>query len=275
MPLEKAVPIAADSDFNGAPLIRCEVALDSGHGAVKSAQLHATSFGIFHAFIGPNLVSDELFAPGWSSYEWRLRYHTYSVTNLISETRFVLGFALGNGWWRGKLGWSGRSAFYGDQLAVVAELHIEFADGHVQNVVTDATSGAWRAGGSEVLANDFYDGQTIDARLRDVSWLQIGAKLDGWTGVHALPLDRGILAPQAGPPILRHESLVPRKIWTSPAGKTLVDFDQNLVGCIRCQVKGERGKEIVLRHAEVLEDAELGTRPLRAAKATDRFILSG
>ena len=28
-------------------------------------------------------------------------------------------------------------------------------------------------------------------------------------------------------------------------------------------------------HAEVLEHDELGTRPLRTAKATDRFILSG
>ena len=32
---------------------------------------------------------------------------------------------------------------------------------------------------------------------------------------------------------------------------------------------------ITLRHAEVLEHDELGTRPLRTAKATDRFTLSG
>ena len=30
-----------------------------------------------------------------------------------------------------------------------------------------------------------------------------------------------------------------------------------------------------MRHAEVLEDGELGVRPLRSAKATDTFILSG
>src|SRR6185295_16517592 len=34
-------------------------------------------------------------------------------------------------------------------------------------------------------------------------------------------------------------------------------------------------REIVLRHAEVLEDEELGTRPLRRARAMDMFILSG
>ena len=73
----------------------------------------------------------------------------------------------------------------------------------------------------------------------------------------------------------RQETLRPVKIWTSPAGKTLVDFGQNLVGWIRLRATGHPGGQIVLRHAEVLEHDELGTRPLRAAKATDTVILSG
>jgi alpha-L-rhamnosidase len=62
---------------------------------------------------------------------------------------------------------------------------------------------------------------------------------------------------------------------TSPDGKTLVDFGQNLVGWLRFTVQGEAGQTITLRHAEVLEDGELGVRRLRSAKATDTFILSG
>ena len=65
------------------------------------------------------------------------------------------------------------------------------------------------------------------------------------------------------------------RVWTSPAGRTLVDFGQNLVGWVRVHVRGEPGTTVTLRHAEVLEDGELGTRPLRTAKATDRFVLSG
>src|SRR5699024_6683856 len=64
-------------------------------------------------------------------------------------------------------------------------------------------------------------------------------------------------------------------IWTSPSGRTLVDFGQNLVGWIRITVKGPRGHAITLRHAEVLENGEQGTRPLRAAEATDRVALAG
>ena len=62
---------------------------------------------------------------------------------------------------------------------------------------------------------------------------------------------------------------------TSPSGKTLVDFGQNLVGWLRIRVRGSAGSTITLRHAEVLEHDELGVRPLRTAKAVDRFILSG
>ena len=35
------------------------------------------------------------------------------------------------------------------------------------------------------------------------------------------------------------------------------------------------GRQLHLRHAEVLENGELGTRPLRHAKATDRYTLRG
>ena len=75
--------------------------------------------------------------------------------------------------------------------------------------------------------------------------------------------------------MVRHETRRPERIWTSPSGATLVDFGQNLVGWLRFTVAGAAGPEIRLRHAEVLEDGELGIRPLRDAQATDRFILSG
>ncbi|MGO7983796.1 family 78 glycoside hydrolase catalytic domain, partial [Rhizobium johnstonii] len=78
-----------------------------------------------------------------------------------------------------------------------------------------------------------------------------------------------------GPRVSRWNELPVTEITTSPSGKTLVDFGQNLVGWIRVSVEGPAGTEITIRHAEVLEGGELGTRPLRSALATDRFILSG
>ena len=38
---------------------------------------------------------------------------------------------------------------------------------------------------------------------------------------------------------------------------------------------GQAGQTVTLRHAEVLEDGELCVRPLRTARATDRYTLRG
>jgi alpha-L-rhamnosidase len=266
-----AVPITPNEDFDGAPLLRTEFGLEKGHGTITRATLHATAHGVFEAYLNGNPISDDVLSPGWSSYEWRLRYRSYDVTALLQPTS-VLGIALGNGWFRGQLGWSGGSAHYGNELAALAQLEIEFSDNYVQTVVTDES---WTAGPSAVVFNDLYDGQTIDARRYSDAWLERGFSDEAWTGVHPAELDFSTLTPYISPPVRRHEELQPIKIWTSPAGKTLVDFGQNLVGWVRVRVQGPAGATVTLRHAEVLEHDELGTRPLRKAKATDRLILSG
>jgi len=263
--------ISPAEDFDGAPLLRKEIALDSSHGKVRSAELHISSLGVFEASMNGTPVGDDVLSPGWSSYEWRIRYRTYDVAHLL-QAPSVLGVSLGNGWFRGRLTWSGGSALYGDRLGVIAQLEITYANGHRQVVVTDDT---WTAGPSPVLANDLYDGQTTDARRFDDTWTKHGAALDGWVGVEALEFDTRLLTPYVGPPVTRHEVLHPVEIWTSPTGRTLVDFGQNLGGWLRFRVQGSAGAEITVRHAEVLEDRDLGVRPLRTAQATDRFVLSG
>ena len=93
--------------------------------------------------------------------------------------------------------------------------------------------------------------------------------------MHELEFDTDRLDGGEYPPIRRHESIRPERIWTAPSGETLLDFGQNLVGWLRFRVQGEAGETITIRHAEVLEDDELCTRPLRTAQATDRLVLSG
>jgi alpha-L-rhamnosidase len=75
--------------------------------------------------------------------------------------------------------------------------------------------------------------------------------------------------------VRRIELLEPVSIARSPSGATIIDFGQNLVGRLRITVRGERGRAITLRHAEVLEHGELCVRPLRSAAATDRYVLRG
>lgn len=278
-PTWTASMITPIAELGTAPIFRKEITLDPGHGAVAAATLHLSSLGVHEAFLNGAPVSADVLSPGWSAYEWRLRYCSYDVADLLDGTT-VLAVSVGNGWYRGRLGFAGAREIYGKELGLLAQLEIDFADGHRQVVGTDES---WRAGGSDVLADDLYDGQTIDARRRSVAWLRTadesdtapGGGLAAFNPVRLLDFDLTTLQPYVGPPTRRQDVLRPTRIWASPSGRTLVDFGQNLVGWLRFTVRGPEGSEIRIRHAEVLEHDELGTRPLRDAQATDRFILSG
>jgi alpha-L-rhamnosidase len=229
---------------------------------IASARLYVTAHGVYEASINGRRVGDEVLAPGWTSYQHRLRYQTHDVTGLLRLGENVLDVLLGNGWFRGRLGWSGRGALYGDRLALLAQLEVTYVDGSVEVLGTDET---WSARASGILADDLYDGQCTDLAPQ-------GATVDS---VEAVPGDLGRLVAPTGPPVRVTEVLPAVTVWTSPAGRTLVDFGQNLVGWVRLRVRDTRaGHEITVRHAEVLEHGELGVRPLRSAKATDTYLLA-
>ncbi len=263
--------IAPHNPTEAAPLLRREFALDEGHGPVARATLRASALGLIEAWVNGIPTSDELLAPGWTSYEWRVRLVEHDVTDAVAA-RTVIALRLGNGWYRGRLGFTAQRAVYGDERAGYAELEVLFADGHVQRVVTDAS---WRAATGEVLADDLYNGETIDARLRDDAWRHPGFDDADWDAATVVDFDAARLVERTSPPVRRLGDRAVERVWTSPSGRTLVDFGQNLVGFVRLRVSGPVGTEVVLRHAEVIEDGELGIRPLRRAEATDRFILSG
>ncbi|MFV0457459.1 MAG: family 78 glycoside hydrolase catalytic domain, partial [Actinomycetales bacterium] len=260
--LDTSTMITAGTDRDAAVVLFTDFPRDEAVAEIAAATLRITAHGVYEASMNGRPVTDSVLNPGWTSYEWRLQVQTFEVTDLLVEGDNRLEILLGNGWYRGDLGFEGAMANYGEELGVLAELTLEHTDGTVRSIVTDES---WRAHTSPVTANSLYNGQTIDARLTQPEPI----------AVRSVPCDRSRLIDQVGPLITRQETLAPQRIWTSPAGRTLVDFGQNLVGWIRLRAQGPAGTRITVRHAEVLEHEELGVRPLRAAKATDNFVLSG
>jgi alpha-L-rhamnosidase len=252
------------------PLLRQTFAVRAG---VARARLYVTALGVYEAQLNGITVGDHVLAPGWTSYHHRLRYQTFDVTGLLRQGRNALGALLGDGWFRGRLGFGGgRRNIYGDRLALLAQLEITYADGTSERVVSDQR---WRAAKGPILASDLYDGETYDASLERNGWSEPGYDDGDWSRVRIVERELTTLVAPSGPPVRRTQELAPTAIATSPSGRTIVDFGQNLVGRIRLTVQGQAGTTITLRHAEVLEDGELGTRPLRKAEATDRYTLRG
>ena len=65
------------------------------------------------------------------------------------------------------------------------------------------------------------------------------------------------------------------RVFTSPAGATVVDFGQVLSGWVRLTVAGPAGTEVTLRHCELLVGGEPEFETNRTALATDRYVLRG
>ncbi|MFL5658220.1 MAG: family 78 glycoside hydrolase catalytic domain [Ktedonobacteraceae bacterium] len=243
------------------------------HPGMTRARLYVTALGVYEAQLNGTTVSDHVLDPGWTSYNHRLQYQTFDVTSLLHEGRNAIGAMLGDGWYRGRLGFhGGRRNVYGDRLALLAQLEINYADGTSAWIISDET---WHAARGPILASDIYDGETYDARLERPGWSAPGYDDHDWVGVRRLDRDLATLVAPLGPPVRRTELIAPIAITTSPSGRTIVDFGQNLVGRLRLTVRGEEGQTVTLRHAEVLENGELCTRPLRTAQATDRYTLRG
>ena len=243
-----------------------------GPGLVR-ATWYGTAHGVAQAWFNGSPGDDQLLKPGWTPYQLRLQHETTDVTALLHPGRNVLRMAVAGGWYTERYGFQGQATvFYGDQPAVAGQLLLEYADGEHEWLCTDDS---WQVSGSGPwTSSGIYRGEDFDARLVTDGWDRVDLDPTGWEQAHLLapcPVPEPWLAPA-----VRVTRRIPvQQVLTSPSGALLLDFGQNLVGRLRIRVHGPAGTVVTLRHAEVLEHGELGTRPLRKASATDRYTLAG
>ena len=242
-------------------------------GAVKSARAYVTSLGLYELHLNGARVGAGLLTPGWTSYDTRLQYQTYDVTALLQPGENAIGAMLGDGWYRGFMGFSGNRNTYGDRLALLLQLVVTYTDGSTAVITSD---GAWQAAIGPVQMSDIYNGEIYDARAETPGWDAAGYDAAAWRGVRILDQDKSMLIAQSGPAIIRNEEIKPRAIIHTPAGETVVDFGQNMVGWVRLTVSGPAGTIVTLTHAEVLDQqGNFYITNLRLAKQLAQYTLKG
>lgn len=245
---------------------------DVRDGLVR-ARLYATAHGVYEAELNGRRVGDDTLSPGWTVYGRRLRYYTYDVTDLVTQGPNAIGAWLGDGWYRGRLGWRGGFRnIYGYDQSFLGQLELTYADGTREVVATDAS---WRSTASPILHSGLYDGEDYDAREEQPGWSTAGFDDSAWEGVQERHRDPATLVAPTAPPVRATQELRPIEVLTGPSGSRILDFGQNLVGRVRIRVSGDAGATVTLRTAEVMQDGEIYTRPLRAARSTDNYTLAG
>ncbi|GAA2342188.1 alpha-L-rhamnosidase [Saccharopolyspora halophila] len=269
-----ALPVGGDPGEPGTErrpsLVRRGFAL---RGPIASARLRVSAHGLAEVEINGRRVGEDVLSPGWSVYSRRLRYRTHDVTDLLGEGANAIGAWLADGWYRGRIGFHGGARDrYGTDQSLIAQLEVRYADGGRETI---ATGPDWRAADSPILTSSIYDGETFDAREVPHGWSEPGFDDTGWSPAHVFERDPATLVAPDGPPVRRARSVRPARTERRAPDRLLVDLGQNLVGRMALRTRGLRGQEVVLRHAEVLQDGELCTRPLRQAAQTDRYVLAG
>ena len=251
------------------PMFRKEFSLKK---KIKSARVYATSLGIYELRVNGKKVSDAYFTPGWTSYNKRLQYQTYDVTNLVNSGANAVGATVADGWYRGHLaGWANPNRnHYGDKLALLMQMEITYTDGTLEIIKTDSS---WKISTGAIQYADFYHGETYDARLEQNGWDKANFDSSKWVEAKKLSHKKDMLIAQIAPFVRKNLEINPIDVFVTPAGDTVVDMGQNMVGWIKFTAKGKKDKSIVLHHAEVLDKyGNFYVKNLKGAKQQIKYI---
>jgi alpha-L-rhamnosidase len=252
------------------PLLRNEFEIKK---SIKSARAYVTSHGLYEFHINGKKVGDQLFTPGWTSYNKRLQYQTYDVTRNVKTGKNALGLILGNGWYRGPMSWNKTKNIYGDKLSLLMQIIVEYTDGTSEIIKTDSS---WKFSTGSILMSDIYDGEIYDARLEKEGWDKAGYDDKNWNSVIVKDYNKNVLAAAAGPAVRITQSIIPIRKFTAPNGNIVFDMGQNMVGWIQIKLKGTSGQKIILRHAEVLDqNGNIYTENLRRAEQKIEYTFKG
>ena len=207
---------------------------------IKKARIYATACGIYELVLNGERVGDYVLAPGHTDYRKRVQYQTYDATELLKNGKNVLTAALADGWYRGSCGAWGLKNQYGTRTKLLVQLEIEKNDGTRQVIVTDG-SWSWSNDGSIRFA-DNQDGEIVDARLAPTYFGKAEVTSHKVTPVASNNV-----------PIREKETFKPTVI-TTPSGKKVLDFGQNIAGYVKFSLDAKTGQAIKMRFGEMFDE---------------------
>ncbi len=236
---------------------------------VAKARLYATAHGTYDVMINGAKAGNHILAPGWTPYQHRLLVDTHDVTNHLIEGENAFGVLLTDGWYRGKMSFFNMFNNYGEHTSFLGQIEIFYEDGTTEIIASDSN---WKTASGGVRFASIYDGTTMDMTMAQPAWCKPGFDDSSWKPVTVREINKKLLEPLSAPPV-RVKAELPMTL-RQEADRVNLDGTQNISGWVRLTVDGKRGDEVVVRHAEILlPDKTLHTAPLRAAKATDTYIL--
>ncbi|MBN2858770.1 MAG: family 78 glycoside hydrolase catalytic domain [Sphaerochaetaceae bacterium] len=231
---------------------------------IASAIIYSSAQGNYQLMLNGRRVSTDELAPGWTSYDERLLYQSYDVSELLNVGTNVVGAHVGAGWYKSTLSFLMIHNFYGDYASLSLLMVITYTDGSIDTVASDVS---WKGDYSPVFNAQLYDGETYDAREEQDGWSMAGFDDRSWRPAVSTPCTSKRIESQIASPVTLHEYMSPTLAFTTPRGERVIDFGQNMSALVEITGQGKRGDTIVLRMFEVLDkDGNVYTDNLRSAE---------
>ena len=242
--------------IRGANQFRKEFTLPA---APVRARVYVAGLGYYELRLNGHKVGDHLLDPAWTTFDKRVLYAVYDVTERLHAGPNAIGVMLGEGWFKSR--------------ALRIQLHADLEGGRSLDLSSDAS---WKTAAGPIQSDSVYNGEVYDARLETPGWDRPGFDDAHWKPADLIEGPQGVLSAQMMPPIRVTDTIAPVKMTSPRAGVYIYDIGQNISGVVELRVRGPRGARVQLRHAELLyDDGALNVENLRAAKATDVYILRG
>ena len=261
--------IAAEEGAACHPLFRKTFAVRPG---LKRARLYASGVGVFEAYINGQKLGEEYLKPGLTSYDKRIQTVTFPVDGL-TEGDNELSFLVGKGWYMGTFGLENEANNFGSRMAVIGELHLDYADGTHEVICTDEDF-SWAP--SVITESGIYFGETIDARIaQDRTFKKAVVLSDPSADPATKNLRTDHLTDRLSLPVVVKKILPVREIITTPAGETVLDFGQNFAGFPEFDADLPAGTRVVLDFGEILQQGNFYRGNYREANSQLVYISDG
>lgn len=219
------------------------------HANLKQARIYATAHGAYQFYINGTVGTEDLFLPGRTAYYEHLPYQTYDITPMLQEGENVLAVMLGDGWWRGSNTAQGIHNLFGEKLAFLGQIVLEYENGSREIIGSDSS---FKYAEGPFLKSDTKAGEIYDASLEPENWKCPGYDDSSWNSAVEVeyPLDN--LMGVSSVPVRAVERFHPEILHT-PDGNTVLDFGQNIAGYVSFRVTAPKGTRIRMVHSEVLD----------------------
>lgn len=190
--------------------------------------------GFYVLEVNGKRVSEELLTPPFTTYDKRVLYQVYDITEYVTLGENIIEVTCGNGWYNQQEadGWDFQHAVWKSAPQMICQVNV---DG-VCYLVSDTS---WETTKSRTIFNSHRLGETYNAAM----------EVQGFHCVSIAKGPGGILEKQTMPAVKLQGTYEGKEIFPY-----IYDFGQSITGNVEIKVQGQPGDWVTILYSERLRD---------------------